>query len=64
VQWLVAACHDARPLDPATPVRLPGEAALARARQARKAGVPLSPAIVATMRALAERYGVKAGELS
>jgi L-lactate dehydrogenase len=64
VQWLIGACREARPLDPAAPVRLPGEAALARARQAREDGVPLSPAIVATLRALAERYGVKAGELS
>jgi L-lactate dehydrogenase len=63
VQWLVAACHDARPLDPAAPVRLPGEAALARARQALKEGVPLSPAIVATLRDLAARYGVEAEEL-
>lgn len=63
VQWLIGACRDARPLDPATPVRLPGEAALARARQARQEGVPLSPAIAATMRTLAERYGVEAGEL-
>jgi LDH2 family malate/lactate/ureidoglycolate dehydrogenase len=63
VQWLVAACHGARPLDPAIPVRLPGEAALARARQARQEGVSLPPVIVATMRALAERYGVKAPEL-
>ncbi len=63
VHWLIEACRDARPLDPAAPVRLPGEAALARARQARKDGVPLSPAIVATLRDLAERYGVEAGEL-
>jgi L-lactate dehydrogenase len=63
VQWLMAACHAARPIDPGTPVRLPGEAALQRARQARQEGVPLSPAIVATLRALAERYGVAAGEL-
>jgi LDH2 family malate/lactate/ureidoglycolate dehydrogenase len=63
VRWLIAACHDARPLDPAAPVRVPGEAALARARQARQEGVPLSPAVVAAMRSLAERYGVEAGEL-
>src|SRR5262245_27502048 len=63
VQWLVAACHDARPLDPAAPVRLPGEAALARARQARKDGVPLSPAVVAALRELAARHGVEAGVL-
>jgi LDH2 family malate/lactate/ureidoglycolate dehydrogenase len=63
VQWLIAACHASRPIDPETPVRLPGEAALERARQALKEGVPLSPAIVATMRALAKRYGVAAGEL-
>ena len=41
------------PARSATPVRLPGEAALARARQARREGVPLSPAIAATMRTLA-----------
>jgi len=60
VEWLIAACHAARPLDPAAPVRLPGEAALARARQARKDGVPLSPAVVATLRELAARHGVEA----
>ena len=63
VQWLIAACHGARPLDPAAPVRVPGEAALERARQARKGGVPLSPAIVAMLRELAVRHGVEAGEL-
>ena len=61
VQWLIGACRDARPLDPATPVRLPGEAALARARQARQEGVPLSPAIAATMRTLAEALWGRSG---
>jgi LDH2 family malate/lactate/ureidoglycolate dehydrogenase len=63
VEWLIAACHGSRPLDFDNPVRLPGEAALEKARQARKEGVPLSPAIVTTMQALAERHGVEAGEL-
>ena len=63
VEWLIAACHQSPALDPARPVRIPGEAALERARQARRDGVPLAPAIVTSMRGLAERYGVKAGEL-
>jgi len=62
-EWLIAACHGSRPLDPQSPVRLPGEAALERAREARRNGVPLAPRIVTTMRALAERHGVDAGEL-
>ena len=40
---------------------IPGEAALERARQARRDGVPLAPAIVTSMRGLAERYGGKGG---
>jgi LDH2 family malate/lactate/ureidoglycolate dehydrogenase len=63
VEWLVAACHASRPIDPAAPVRLPGEAALERARRARREGVSLAPGVVATLRALAERYGVEAAAL-
>src|SRR5690606_32534325 len=49
--WLAEACRAATPADPARPVRLPGEAALARKRDALAHGVPLRPDAVAALRA-------------
>src|SRR5262249_7690723 len=46
VNWLASACHASRPIADAVPVRLPGEAALERAREAALRGVPLAPATV------------------
>ncbi|MCB1501296.1 MAG: Ldh family oxidoreductase [Bauldia sp.] len=55
--WLAKAARAAPPRDPAKPVRLPGQLALARKRAAAVDGVPLSPAIVATLAGLAAKYG-------
>jgi LDH2 family malate/lactate/ureidoglycolate dehydrogenase len=58
VDWLAGACRAARPRDPATPVRMPGEAALARKAKALREGVALHPEVAAQMAALAERHGI------
>jgi L-lactate dehydrogenase len=56
--WLADAARGNRPADPAKPVRLPGQLALARKRQAERDGVELSSAIMEDLGRLAERYGV------
>ncbi len=56
--WLAEASRSAVPRDPAKPVRLPGQLALDRKRQAERDGVPLSPAIIEALRGLAAKYGV------
>jgi L-lactate dehydrogenase len=55
---LAEASRAARPRDPANPVRLPGQLALARKRAAATEGVPLSPAIIKALDGLADKYGV------
>jgi LDH2 family malate/lactate/ureidoglycolate dehydrogenase len=56
--WLAAACRAARPVDPAQPVRLPGEAGLARKRKALAEGVPLRADAAGPLAATALRLGV------
>jgi L-lactate dehydrogenase len=58
VDWLAAACRAATPRDPAVPVRLPGEAALARKARGLVEGVELHPEVAAQIAALAEKHGV------
>jgi L-lactate dehydrogenase len=60
VDWLAAACRAATPRDPAVPVRMPGEAALARKATALVEGVELHPEVMAQIAALAEKHGVTA----
>lgn len=55
---LSARCHANAPIDPAQPVRLPGEGAQARIRDAQAHGVALLPAVVAALAEAAERYRV------
>jgi len=56
--WLVQACQSARPRDPGSPVRLPGQLALARKRAAERDGLRLSDGILANLAKLASRYGL------
>jgi L-lactate dehydrogenase len=58
--WLAAACLASPPRDPARPVRLPGQAALARKRRAMAEGLTLHPSIAPGLLAEARRLGVEA----
>ena len=51
-------CLGAKPRDPETPVRLPGQLAVARKRQAERDGVALHPGIAEKLAALAEKFGI------
>ena len=57
-QWLVDACHANPPLPGGPRVRLPGEHALVRQRQAREQGVPLAPSTVDALMPLAAAAGL------
>jgi LDH2 family malate/lactate/ureidoglycolate dehydrogenase len=46
VQWIADACRAATPIDPAKPVRLPGDSAFARRRRALAEGLELHPTIL------------------
>ena len=56
--WLADAARNNRPADPAKPVRLPGQLAFARKRDAERDGVPLAPVITEALGGLATKYGV------
>jgi LDH2 family malate/lactate/ureidoglycolate dehydrogenase len=51
-------CRAAAPIDPASPVRLPGQSALARQRDAEAHGIVLHPGILEALAPAAARYGV------
>jgi LDH2 family malate/lactate/ureidoglycolate dehydrogenase len=57
--WLVEACHASPPRREGSPVRLPGEAGLARRRRAAAEGVPLYPTILPALGPWAERFGLE-----
>ncbi|HPU52564.1 MAG TPA: Ldh family oxidoreductase, partial [Burkholderiaceae bacterium] len=57
--WLVDACHQSAPRDPAVPVRVPGERGLARKRQQLEQGLALHGSIMPALAPWAERLGVK-----
>ncbi len=54
--WLAEACRRSTPANAQSPVRLPGELAIARKREAERTGLRLDPAIVASLTALAQRF--------
>jgi len=56
--WLADACQTTPARDPARPVRLPGEAALARRARALAEGVALYPTIIPSLEEPAARLGV------
>ena len=58
LERLIADVLEAPPIDPARPVRLPGQAEQERARRRLKHGIPMDPKTVVRLRALAEELGV------
>ena len=61
--FLVDQCRANDPIDPARPVRLPGEQANRSIRRCESEGVPVSPRTAASLRSWAERLGVDAHAL-
>lgn len=51
-------CLAAKPRDPENPVRLPGQLAAAKKRQAERGGVTLHPGIAEKLAALGEKFGI------
>jgi L-lactate dehydrogenase len=60
---LVEQCHANAPIDPARPVRLPGEQAVRNIEQHRREGVPVSATTVASLQAWARTLEVGAAVL-
>jgi len=58
MDWLVAACHDAKPRPGGPKVRLPGERGLAVLREQSAAGVALYPSIMPTLAPWGQKLGV------
>lgn len=58
MQWIADACHLNAPADPDKPVRLPGEAGLARRSHQLAHGVLLNPDILAALRPWVEQSGL------
>lgn len=56
--YTIDRCHANTPIDPAKPVRLPGEMAQKRMREAEQNGVDVSPAVLEALTAKAAKYGV------
>ncbi|WP_426955174.1 Ldh family oxidoreductase [Muricoccus radiodurans] len=59
MDFLTDACRANAPVDPAQPVRLPGEKAARLIARAEAEGVPLSPTAAASLRDWAARLGVE-----
>lgn len=60
--WLADACRASPPRNPAEPVRLPGQAALARMRAAEREGVALYPGIMEALVAEAQGRAITVPE--
>ena len=58
MDFLTDRCHANAPIDPARPVRMPGEMVQQRIREAKVSGVELAPSIVEALAASAARLGV------
>ena len=58
-QWLVDACHANKPLPGRPRVRMPGEQAMVKQRQAALAGVPLGHGVMATLEPAALAAGLQ-----
>ncbi len=54
--WLAAAVGKASARDPTTPVRLPGQLAIARKRQSEREGLVLDPTVADSLAGLARRF--------
>jgi L-lactate dehydrogenase len=57
-EWVANKCRTATPIDPTHPVRLPGDAALARKARQLAEGVRLHPSIAPALTALAGKLGL------
>ncbi len=57
--YTIERCHASTPIDPAQPVRLPGEMAQQRMRAAQASGIDLSAAVQSALSDAARRYSVK-----
>ena len=55
---LTERCHANAPIDPETPVRMPGEMGQQRIKAAEQSGIDLSPVVLAALAACAQRFGV------
>ncbi len=58
MDYLTGRCHETTPLDPANPVRMPGEMAQRRMREAESSGIDITPKAMEGLLAAANRYGV------
>ena len=58
MDYLSGRCHANAPIDPAHPVRMPGEMAQRRIKEAEISGIDVSPTVLAALATTAERYGV------
>ena len=58
MDYLSGRCHANTPIDPAHPVRMPGEMAQRRIKEAEISGIDVSPSVLAALVTTAERYGV------
>ena len=59
VDFLTERCHANAPIDPAKPVRMPGEMAQQRMREAQASGIDVAPRVLEALAAAAERYRIK-----
>jgi L-lactate dehydrogenase len=58
MDFLTGRCHANAPIDPANPVRMPGEMAQRRIREAERSGIDVSPKAWQALTAAAAKYGV------
>lgn len=63
MDFLAEQCHANAPIDPAQPVRLPGEQATRNIQTHRREGVPVSPQTRTALRQWAQKLGVSAAVL-
>lgn len=58
VDYTTERCHANAPIDPAKPVRMPGEMAQRRMKEAECSGIDLSSPVIAALTARSAQYGV------
>jgi L-lactate dehydrogenase len=58
MDFLTGRCHASAPIDPENPVRMPGEMAQRRIREAERSGLDVAPKVWEALTAAAAKYGV------
>ena len=58
MDFLTGRCHTNAPIDPANPVRMPGEMAQRRMREAERLGLDVAPKVREALLTAAKRYGI------